>query len=311
MSRFRARGEDDDAFVDKNLCPYIVDPNVVLRFRDLPNKPQWLVDLISKCETASTAEIFQKKAKQPHSDGKPSSDDVKDVDKIVSCPKTPMLDILNKAKTVPLPESFPKNVGKAKNALAFALSEYDAALLKRHKNDLTYNFRGSKKQVDSAQQIVKSAKQVRDEMQTRVEETTKLHFLHQHSFLRARRASYSVLPGFEPHNPNPLYTIPALLLPSMHFAPIEKKPHSLFRSMFDRPLKLSKVVSAVGRKPSPTDMAIIRRQERQDEHDVSESSHEIGLKFSWIFDVLTFILFAFNFLSFRIEPRSTNRQLHA
>lgn len=158
--------------------------------------------------------------------------------------------------TMPLPPAFPLLAGEAKSALRPALVEYERQLSKLRVEGLPKTLAEvhvpttGEKLLRTYHAVLRTEEKRNFAMlASALEEEVRLYLLGERCYHAGRRESYIALPGMVPHNPNPLYTEPAVVIPTVDydFAPGLLEPSA------------GKVVPPVGRKPTRDQLAEYQR----------------------------------------------------
>lgn len=161
---------------------------------------------------------------------------------------------------MPLPFSYPKLAGQAREALKPGLIEHEKALSKLRVTGLPTTLEEvyipttqEKLTAWYHRQMKTKEKQERADLEAALEPQVRVGLVSESLYCSGRRPTYVHLPGMARHVPNPLYTSPALIVPDVNY--IEQNlppapPIPTVKVYNKKQLKIN-VVPPVGRKPTP------------------------------------------------------------
>lgn len=130
------------------------------------------------------------------------------------------------AYSMPLPQYFPQNAGKAQYALAPAVSRYERVVTKFTKEQLPTTLEEvyvptlRDQAVKLYHRINKTDEQLyRKRLQSILQVDIERQMVEENIYIGRRRQTFLSLPGLQRHYPNPNYPQPAIILPEAGFLP--------------------------------------------------------------------------------------------
>eukprot|EP00981_Chlorochromonas_danica_P005093 scaffold1034_cov175-Ochromonas_danica.AAC.19 len=161
------------------------------------------------------------------------------------------------AYSMPLPQFFPQNAGKAQYALAPAVSRYERVVTKFAKEQLPTTLEEvyvptlRDRAVELYHRINKTDELAyRKRLQSILQVDIERQMVEESVYIGRRRQTFLSLPGLQPHYPNPNYPQPAIILPEADFPPPTETKVSFMDKLFGRKVVRSTNYPPVGRKPA-------------------------------------------------------------
>lgn len=229
---------------------YTPSPDFIAQIQTLKDAPDWLPDALAQFTGNSTTVDKLIKTLRADVEKRGQEKDFTSV-QVTACEliKSGTFGPGVEEFTMALPENFPALAGESKHANRAGLVEYEKLLSKLRVQGLPNTLKEC--YVPTAAERISSAyhtgmgteaKRNLKKLKQALESEVRLHLLSERTYQAGRRETYVHLPGMVNHYPNLLYTVPALVIPTVNYD-------------FDPADIKAGTIGPVGRKPSPAQLS--------------------------------------------------------